>query len=741
MEIISNNTDGTIKLHQKFDINKQDYEIDATPTFSNIGSDFIVSFIKLKNISKFTKFRHVLLNVNEYRYIKNYYRISRNGNDWTEWLILNEDIINFPTVDTKDDLYIDIKWVREGSSTIGVIKLLEYELNGIIDRDENILFGDIINIQPNKSSIIRNPNVFKVFRVDDIEVIPAINVDIKYRYTQDSTRTWSEWEYLTKENIKAIRINPIRFFQIEYEVINNTDDIVQIQDINLIGDFQNVTKDYQKTNLYGIRECCSSNLVGYYNENGIFIPNSTLNTTNGVGDNCDSNTYKPMTDQQKADLYNPYNQSKATNLLEKLSADSEQMFGHLVTYFVTDPDSNGQDHTLNEYQLYNIVCQGDLKVAIDGNNFPDSQIKMNIFDLDLFETMEAHVTKQQFKQLFGVQRRPSKEDFLYFCQTNRMYQVDHAQQFRSFNNNAVYYKLILKKYNKKANVITDIPEIKNQLDTLTNNTTIDQLFGFEQKQDKDAIAKKVQHTPLSSDLIRLEYFAEIDKELIENSTTIISKSHYDLSTVNYKYTAVKYNNFKSALNKGDNLSFMMWFSINNYLNDEEYNFIKIYDDINNMGISIHLKNDSIHIKNNHINYDFIVGQYNQTMELNAFEEETWYCYILNINQRQRKMTQYIYKRNVEFENEASKLGNNLLKLVIEDEKDIDVFEYIIDENPQILGSDMKMTNIRLFSEILPKETHNKIANQYIIGDDSKYLIFADNATTRLYLNKYPYNTI
>jgi hypothetical protein len=28
-------------------------------------------------------------------------------------------------------------------------------------------------------------------------------------------------------------------------------------------------------------------------------------------------------------------------------------------------------------------------------------------------------------------------------------------------------------------------------------------------------------------------------------------------------------------------------------------------------------------------------------------------------------------------------------------------------------------------------------NQYIVRDDSKYLVFADNATTRLYLPRFP----
>ena len=50
---------------------------------------------------------------------------------------------------------------------------------------------------------------------------------------------------------------------------------------------------------------------------------------------------------------------------------------------------------------------------------------------------------------------------------------------------------------------------------------------------------------------------------------------------------------------------------------------------------------------------------------------------------------------------------------------------------------MKLTNVRLFIDIIPKDNHNKILNQYIIRDDSKYMVFADNATTRIYLPNIP----
>ena len=118
----------------------------------------------------------------------------------------------------------------------------------------------------------------------------------------------------------------------------------------------------------------------------------------------------------------------------------------------------------------------------------------------------------------------------------------------------------------------------------------------------------------------------------------------------------------------------------------------------------------------------------------ALEEETWYCYVFNLDQRQRKLHQYIYKRNVEFEEDAERLNSDKLLKVYENTMDITPVEYILEGiNPSILGSDMKVTNIRLYSDILPEEIHNKVLNQYIIGDDSKYLYFGDNATQKLSL--------
>ena len=148
------------------------------------------------------------------------------------------------------------------------------------------------------------------------------------------------------------------------------------------------------------------------------------------------------------------------------------MFGHDIVYFLTDPDKKGTDFTFHEYQLYNYVCSDIIKASVDGNNFPDNQIIMNQFDLSLFDSFEIHIPKETFKKTFGVEKRPSKEDFLWFCEINRMFQVEHAQQFRNFNNSALYYKVMLKKYSQKSNIIGVNQTITDKVKELTKNSTI-----------------------------------------------------------------------------------------------------------------------------------------------------------------------------------------------------------------------------------------------------------------------------
>jgi hypothetical protein len=256
-QIISQFDLGIISVVENYDLIVESTHPSAAPTFGTIGHELVVSFIQLKKVEKFTKFSYESIGTTNDRYLETYYRVSRNGNSWTNYLPLNSEINNFPPFSPLDSMYIDIKFVRVGNKEDGEIKLKSYNLSGELLQD--ISDGNI-QVSSGKESVIEAPYIFKVFRIDDIEIISPstlTGVDIDWRFSQDNSRTWSAWEPLSKENISTKRINPIRFFQIQYLIKNNSQSTIKIQDINLIGDFQNVSLDYQKTNLYGIRDCCS----------------------------------------------------------------------------------------------------------------------------------------------------------------------------------------------------------------------------------------------------------------------------------------------------------------------------------------------------------------------------------------------------------------------------------------------------------------------------------------------------
>lgn len=734
-------TTGTITLSDQ-------YAAGTEPEFDAIGDKYIVSFVHLQLVEKLRLFSYNSSGTSKTRYLDTYYRISRDTNAWTEWIPLPEEISDFPPLDPKDPLYLEVKWERAGTNTVGIIKLTDYIITGSIATDQIIGESSITLTAGNNLITIKPPYIFKVFSIDDLEILSegdTTKLDFKYRFSQDYGRTVTPWEPLTKENITTVKINPIRFFQIEYLITYSGTANATVFDINLIGDFQNVTLDSQKTNLYGIRENCNCLKLGLINDPSTATSQesnlSSANTGIILASNCNlDELYKPLTNDQIQLLFKPYQQNQAIDLLNKLSNDSVEVFGHEVVYFLTDPDKKGIDYTFHEYQLYNFVCSDLIKVSVENNNFPDNQIAFNQFDLSLFDTFEIHIPKDAFKSKFGVDKRPSKEDFLWFCELNRMYQVEHAQQFRNFNNSAIYWKIMLKKYVQKANVIGVNQAITDKVKELTKNTTIDELFGLENTLDKKDIANKEQLRPLTQDKLRTEIKCDISKELIMNSSTVISKNNYDLATVEAAADAIVYRGFRNYFEVSDNFSFLIWFNIHNYTVNDTYSFIDYYDATNTKGFKIDLKSDVITLTLNNATYSMSMTA---SGGADALTEQVWYAYLINVDQRQRKISQWIYKRNVTLEKDAEMLQSTILLKLYSNTQTLTPVEFELESDirMRIRGSDMKVTNLRFFNDIVPESEHSKQLNQYIIGEDYKNLIFADNANKRLSLPNYEFGQV
>lgn len=792
--------------------------------FTLIGQDYTYQIDNLRNLKCLEEFIDSTRFETNTRLLKREWRLSLDGLTWSTWLSM------FPTkyntgisdttfyeeigsvilpyeegttitklsfgelvdIDTKQTYHIQLKWTRIGTESDGAIFLDGFNLNGWWDRDTT--YSPLINITGTDYVYYRVPEVWKVFKLEDFEIISdgltsnrTLSVD--YRTTQDSGRSWTNWESLTKGNISTLKFTPIRFFNIEYRIkrTGDTTGNVMIYEINLLGDFQNVTQDYYKSNKMGIRECCCLD-----NNTEISVGNGPGNSSSNNGSGTPQTGSEgllmssactmpeiytnPLGNQNLDALFKPYQLNQAVQLYNALSTITTQVFGFDVIYFLTSPEKNGTDYTFHEYQLFNVKCHGDIKVSVDDNQFPDNQIVFNQFDLSLFESFEIHITKEIFWKVFGIDERPAKEDFLWFCNLNRVYQVEHAQSYRDFNNSSVFWKVILKKYNQKGNVIPSNATVEDRINQLINNTTLDELMGVEKANDKEDVAFKDQHLTLSQDTIRYEFFVPIVREIIDNSTLLVARDHYDLSGVNYGTTAITYRKADNYVVEGNNRSFTFWFQLtnfiitevillptqligtavatgtspstiytysytgstiftNSYVNTQENNLITNYDSGYNKGYKISIYNK------NEIRLDINSSSYSLPLSATGLTGGVWYCYHVNLNQREKYVEHFLYKRNVTSENLAIRLKSPKLMLINSAKQNmltVNTFENTNGEI-RITGSDMKLTNIRIWDDIILLDNHTKVLNQNIVKDYS-HIILADSANKKVTgLDNIPYN--
>lgn len=307
-----------------------------------------------------------------------------------------------------------------------------------------------------------------------------------------------------------------------------------------------------------------------------------------------------------------------------------------------------------------------------------------------------------------------------------------AQQFRNFNNSAVYYKVMLKKYSQKANVIGVNDSISDKVRELTRNSTIDELFGVYNEEDKASVANKEQTRVLTKDTLRVDINCIIEEDNVMNGSDMIIKNVYNLSTVGFGEEAVVYRNMKNIYEKSDNLSFFCWFKIENYIDSENYNLFTYYDDQNNNGIKIDIINDSFNVLVNNNTYSMDVSNILDFIDTIDLFENRWLCYLVNIEQRNEKIYQYLYQRDDES-------YSNKISLIIKNELPFNSDVIVIDNSTKssILGSDMYISNLRLFNDIIDEKVHSKTLVTYLVRDDSKYLIFADNCNKKIILPNLP----
>ena len=745
------------------------------------------------------------------------YKSGVNGN-WSDPLPI-EEITDLEICPTKCSqfklLYFRID--DGGTDSSVTITLQNPAINGIFKFTSND--NPFVLDPDNPIQIFNVGDVFKIFSIDSFEVISTARYGnafgIKYRFTQDDGLSWTEWEPLTTENISTVQWDKLRFVRLQYmfEMNEGYNTPVKIYDVILYGDFQNVSANSLKMNLFGLKENCINlyypgaeidESMSGINEDYEPTGSKTMDSTTlslikekseyqlrmnwlTQGFKCYSNpdmggqTPLEKMEEENANqgggFWNPYDFGKIVDWYDFLAGTINDMLGFSIDYHRTDPDKNGIDSIIHEYQLHNIVDMKTIKVLVPENQFPENQVVINQFNLDLFDTFKINILKQEFKEAFGVQYRPGQEDILYFCQINRMYIVKHAQVHKDVMNAGIYYDVVLEKYEKRANILNRVEESKSKIEALTRNTTIDDLFGFEKDQDTLQIANKKQMKPKTFDFIRNSINSKMVyiKQPIYNGDIKIIESMYFLENIAPDEDAVNYVTQDNNLLKSDNRSFVVWVNFPNLYNPDKaisrdmidaydipdntiFNFVDNMDNAGN-GYKIWYQNDALW---------FMLNDYIEKMPITLMTN-IWYAVVVNLDQRQRKFSTKIYRRNtrvevilynpVTYEKLELDLDTDMVDIEYEmningfravDNQEItstevqstfiemdsyehdmpEPYEFSHDEKISIKGSRMFLSNLRIMNDLIKDGDEQIILNELIVKD-AQHVIVADNAEKKI----------
>lgn len=600
--------------------------------------------------------------------------------------------------------------------------------------------GEMFCLYSVGDSVVFKPDMtLKMFNITDVSV--EVNgicssswnscLLIEYRYSFNSRNWDSVWTPLTPTNLKCIKGTPLKFFYIEFRFtkICETGYPFCVSDVTINGDFQNISNNYQQLNRFGLRSDCD-----YGSSSGAYNPitgDCTIPTTcspNIIPLNWATDTNTCATD--KSLLYNPYDMNQSLQLYDKLANDNSDMFGHTIDYYKTMANDSGIDTFLHEYGTYDTVDKQKIKVLVPDNKFPEDVIGINMGDMGLFDTFEIHITKKEFYRAFGIGNRPAQKDYLFFCQINKWFEVEHAQSYREYNNASIYYKVMLIK--KENNREVDNKQFIDFAD-MTKNNALDNLFGQEvfdnakkvvndfnlenptekifpdvhEVYDNNVIIDMATNNKEIKEILDITkpdpkniaiYVPSIDYDL-ENHVNVIARNYYDMSS-RTNQLALQYHSVDNDICDCCNRAITIWFNIQQYVVGQEYNIISNYNSITNKGYQV-----------NFVDGRMEVVWFGQVFDIDVLvAEKKWYGMVINFNQNQQKLELYLYRRQSEngcFSTELQLINEESFTLTPVSYKNGDL-------DMKVNGSQMLWTNLRIYKEIIPKSTTQLVLNQYVI---------------------------
>ena len=434
-------------------------------------------------------------------------------------------------------------------------------------------------------------------------------------------------------------------------------------------------------------------------------------------------------------IYNPYNLSKPTAIYKEISELGANMWGHPVKYFRVEPDKRSKDVVLMEYSLYNVQAQGEVKILVPDNAMPEQNFQYDIFGMG-WEDFEVHITKGQMEQAFGAGKPPRARDYLYFPLMNRMYEVSSVAFADEFNMEMTYWRVMLRKYEERTSTIVGDDATGQAIQTEMDDLTVgmEEVFGAELKDEYKQTTKPEQYQTVFSPVAdgirdRIHNSLVISDNEIRNKWTIVSKNHYDLSSIkDLGIEAVVYNK-KSTQSAENNLAISMWFQPK--LTSDTAEQVLIDGRLGDKGLKLTLNRTVIkaYINGEQLQFPFQINPVN----------DNWYGLVFNLNNQFNQAASYVYKLNPASNKNVNMPIQDSLPEVMNQKVTLgNTLGWVTDKQWSIMPGKLLMTNIRLFDKSVGQGQHRNVLQQYVVRDNQLAQII-DNAIPSIQLRRYNQN--
>lgn len=365
----------------------------------------------------------------------------------------------------------------------------------------------------------------------------------EFRWSKDDV-IYSDYTELTNANLQALLLDPTEPFWIQYRYT-----VAALETGNTLT-FVSISLEVETTQgtieQVPQIECCDAT----------------------AGDPCAN----LVIDCCGAESWNPY--QVQNNNYTQFSQIASDLFGFCVNYYKTAADQRSRDVVLKEYSLFNVMSTSEVKILIPDNELPTKEIQFTSLGLDIPIIFEIHIVKTEFEKRFGKGAHPAMRDYLYFPKMNRMYEVNSIAESDDFMYESSYWRVSLTKYQDRTNIGFSDVNIEVEVDNLI--TSVEEEFGEERQKEEQDVRKPNQYNPIgtqAADYVRrtLDKKLLIKDEKIYNNYTVISKYHYDLSSLTANEVALQYR-YTDGIATTDNRAFTMWFNPT-YVNAVDSNLV------------------------------------------------------------------------------------------------------------------------------------------------------------------------